>query len=414
MRALTFLLLLCAQTLSVFGVTNEPSSFPTSDEPSSFPTSGQPTSSNPTEKPDDVVTTCVDVFLGIQFANGNPTIFAQNVVDVLESTIDSSLTTQIAAIVDNDDASVDVNTETQEQNIYDGDKVGVDSKSCIKVNGSPEVRRRLIEIELPSVAEIVAVVEETFNTPEKLETFTEELQEAAEEQGVDTFDETVVAESEVTKIPPSNPTAAPTPSTPCLDSTRDFLVNEELQNCAWVAKEPAVRCEKGGRSVATHCQATCGECGTCNDAKKQFMTKTKGLHTCEWVGFKGNGQRCKTVGDPYTCRKTCGTCNNGSPCLDSTQRFLVNEIPRTCAWVAGNPEVKCLRGFTSNHCPVTCGTCDEGCVDSGARFFVDGLSRYKTCKWVGALDDPGTAAYRCGLIGKDNGLSTCPEKCGFC
>ena len=53
------------------------------------------------------------------------------------------------------------------------------------------------------------------------------------------------------------------------------------------------------------------------------------------------------------------------------------------------------------------------CKDSGAKFMVDDLGRFKTCKWVGALSE-GVTQYRCGLIGKDNGLSTCPEKCGFC
>merc|ERR1712176_1062593 len=87
------------------------------------------------------------------------------------------------------------------------------------------------------------------------------------------------------------------------------------------------------------------------------------------------------------CPVTCGTCgNNEIPCLDSTQKFLVNDIPRTCGWVAGNPVDKCKRGFSSSHCPVTCGTCYQGCKNSAARFFVYDLGRYRTCKWVGELD----------------------------
>jgi len=143
------------------------------------------------------------------------------------------------------------------------------------------------------------------------------------------------------------------------------------------------------------------------------LTLTKGLHDCAWVKNKSTNLRCAEVGDDYTCRETCGTCNNGSPCLDSTQKFLVNEIPRTCGWVAGAPDTKCLRGNVKSHCPVTCGACEEGCKDSGARFMVDGLGKYKTCAWVGALSE-GATTYRCGLIGKDKGLSTCPETCGLC
>jgi len=222
----------------------------------------------------------------------------------------------------------------------------------------------------------------------------------------------------------SFPTSDVPSGAPCLDSTRPFVITlgdmtRKNVNCAWVAYEPSVRCLKGNGSVATHCQATCGKCGVCNDARKQFETVSKGMHTCVWVGAKGDGKRCKEVGDKYTCRETCGTCNTGSPCLDSTQKFLSNGKPRKCGWVAAKPSTKCNRPFVASHCPVTCGVCDEGCKDSEARVFIDGLGQYKTCRWVSAVDadvenPEGVARHRCGLIGKDGGLSTCPATCGFC
>jgi len=247
---------------SAFG--SSTTSFPTTDSPTidetetSFPTTEIP-ETQPPSNPDDLVTTCVDLTLEFTFPNGNPVLFSEDVLGIIDSTVESSVAAQVTELVDNPDVSVTVENEIQDQNIV-GDAVGVDCIMCIEVDGSPDDRRRLIEIELPSVAEIVEAVDETFDTPEKLDTFTEELKVAAVDAGVpEAFDDTEVTDTEVVKIPPSNPTAAPTVSIPCLDSTRDFLVNEVLQNCAWVAKEPSVRCLKGNGSAATHCQATCGK-----------------------------------------------------------------------------------------------------------------------------------------------------------
>jgi len=218
-------------------------------------------------------------------------------------------------------------------------------------------------------------------------------------------------------------TAFPTTAVPCVDSTREFVYKEDqLKDCAWVSKNPEVRCAKENNSVATHCPATCGTCDTCNDAVKQFMTLEKGLHTCEWVGAKGNlgpvPQRCKDIGDDSTCRKTCGTCaTTGAPkCMDSTQKFYVNGIARKCGWVAGAPETKCLKGKVASHCPVTCGTCDDGCKDSGALFEVAGLTEagesnnFRYCKWVNSK----STNIRCGMIDAFGGETTCPKSCGFC
>merc|ERR1719384_2466862 len=214
------------------------------------------------------------------------------------------------------------------------------------------------------------------------------------------------------------------PVIPCMDSTREFIVNEDdLVDCHWVAREnTAYRCSKGKGSVATNCPATCGTCDVCTDAKKPFMTEGKGIHTCKWVGRTGLAglypKRCKFVGDKSTCRKTCGQCppDDAPVCQDSSATFYVNEIPRTCGWVAGAPETKCKRGKVDSHCPVTCGTCGDGVKNSGATFEVKGLTaqgdknNYRTCKWV---SDKSTNM-RCAMIDKDCGVSTCPEFCTGC
>lgn len=100
-------------------------------------------------------------------------------------------------------------------------------------------------------------------------------------------------------------------STPtCKDSTRPFLVNKRDRKCDWVAKtETAKRCAIAGGDVATHCPKTCGACGNCVDAKKRFYLKKNGnLKSCEWVANLHTSERCKMIGDAYTCRNTCGNC----------------------------------------------------------------------------------------------------------
>merc|ERR1712176_1210056 len=165
------------------------------------------------------------------------------------------------------------------------------------------------------------------------------------------------------------------------------------------------RCAKGPNHVETHCPATCKTCDECRNAIKPFMTLDKGLQLCNSIG---NGLTCEDIGDEHTCRKACGTCSFGPPCLDSTRPFLVNEIERTCEWVAGAPETKCERGKAASHCPVTCGTCSPLCQNSGATFLVKNLDEFRTCKWVGEKN----TEFRCAIIGEDAGYPTCPEFCG--
>jgi len=99
-------------------------------------------------------------------------------------------------------------------------------------------------------------------------------------------------------------------------------------------------------------------------------------------------------------------------CKDSTQPFLVNKKERDCEWVGKEAETRCARGGDRvwTHCPKTCGKCDAGCRNSGARFKVNYLNKFRTCLWVGTKDTD----MRCAMIGNDNGRSTCPKHCGGC
>jgi len=98
----------------------------------------------------------------------------------------------------------------------------------------------------------------------------------------------------------------------CEDSTRPFLVNKKDRTCSWVAKGTTKRCAKGNYQVATHCPVTCGTCDKdkCKDAAKRFYLETNGnLKSCLWVRTKDTEKRCKKIGDPYTCRASCGYCD---------------------------------------------------------------------------------------------------------
>jgi len=231
---------------------------------------------------------------------------------------------------------------------------------------------------------------------------------------------------EPTTIEPTTPvptTLAPTTMTPCMDSTRKFFVNERLRSCHWVAAaNTEEKCKKSKGAVATHCPATCGTCDVCTDATKPFMTAEKGKHDCKWVAKRGNKkgypQRCNDIGDESTCRLTCGQCatTDAPLCQDSPQKFYVDEVLRTCAWVAGAPETKCKKGKSETHCPLTCGKCLDGFPkNSGATFVAEGLVGtgkpvMKTCLYV-----KNSTTKRCKLISADDcGHSTCPEDCPGC
>ena len=177
-------------------------------------------------QPENIVRTCVDIFLEFSSNGEISAEFDQASLAILETTVSEYVQTATNAIIadDEDDVNLNVDSTTDEQEVYD-DKVEFFMNTCITLLVTAESGRRLTEIKLPSVADIVAAVDEAF-APEEYETFTETLVKAADDAGDDAFNsiEELVS-TEVNKIPPTNPTAAPTASTPCLDSTLDFLIN---------------------------------------------------------------------------------------------------------------------------------------------------------------------------------------------
>jgi len=127
-----------------------------------------------------------------------------------------------------------------------------------------------------------------------------------------------------------------------------------------------------------------------------------------------DGKQIKSGGSFTFAEQTVFDTTISTPfiCKDSTQPFLVNEKEKNCEWVGKETASRCNKGDgkVSTHCPKTCGTCDAGCRNSAAYFKVDNLNKFKTCKWVGAT----STNMRCGMIGEDNGRSTCPTLCGGC
>jgi len=94
-----------------------------------------------------------------------------------------------------------------------------------------------------------------------------------------------------------------------------------------------------------------------------------------------------------------------SDCKDSTRRFLVNGRDRTCTWVAKGKAKRCAKGGNT-HCPKTCGTCNNNCVDATKRFYLKN-GKLKSCDWVKQTK----TAKRCNKIGDKY---TCRETCGDC
>lgn len=81
---------------------------------------------------------------------------------------------------------------------------------------------------------------------------------------------------------------------------------EKIKNCAWVAKNPKVRCRKNKGAVATHCLETCQSffpC-SCTDSRKEvlFGGETK-------FCYKMGANECENTFVKNTCRETCGECD---------------------------------------------------------------------------------------------------------
>ncbi len=101
-------------------------------------------------------------------------------------------------------------------------------------------------------------------------------------------------------------------------------------------------------------------------------------------------------------------------CKDSPFRFQVEisgsgtTIARYCSWVKVNPYAKCALTGVREHCPLTCGGC-QNCVDSMLRFKFEynGVESFRLCDWVAKKD----TAMRCAIKGIG---STCPLTCGTC
>lgn len=92
--------------------------------------------------------------------------------------------------------------------------------------------------------------------------------------------------------------------------------------------------------------------------------------------------------------------------------FPYNNKKRACAWVARNSAKtlnKCLKPGVKRHCPNSCDVCHEDyrCQDSSKKFLVNGIKR--SCNWVKSVETKITK--RCN---KPNVATTCRETCKFC
>mmetsp|Transcript_3889 Transcript_3889/g.12077 ORF Transcript_3889/g.12077 Transcript_3889/m.12077 type:complete len:234 (+) Transcript_3889:102-803(+) len=116
------------------------------------------------------------------------------------------------------------------------------------------------------------------------------------------------------------PADAPT-DRPCVDamSWTITLSSGKIEDCSWVAKQPAKRCKRGSgqQKAKRNCLESCGECGTdapteqptdaivCKD-NMSFRKNGKESKDCSWVD-DSTSRRC--VGDALNeCRVTCDSC----------------------------------------------------------------------------------------------------------
>ena len=108
-------------------------------------------------------------------------------------------------------------------------------------------------------------------------------------------------------------------------------------------------------------------------------------------------------------------------CQDSTERWPVNNVTQTCAWVLRATYNSTVNGTVSTtywrcnefieartNCQVTCGTCD--CLDTTERFVVPTGTK-QACAWVARKETTS----RCAMMSNTTAISTlCPDTCGVC
>jgi hypothetical protein len=117
-----------------------------------------------------------------------------------------------------------------------------------------------------------------------------------------------------------------------------------------------------------------------------------------------------------TASPTISSAPTDSPtpvCEDSTERFPVNGVTQTCAWVlrGGGPGVVPWRcnaygGAGGVACKQICQTC-ASCQDTTERFAVEGQTVKQKCAWVARK----ATDVRCALEGIK---FLCPVTCGNC
>lgn len=95
----------------------------------------------------------------------------------------------------------------------------------------------------------------------------------------------------------------------CEDSPLSFKQWKKWRRCGWAAKKKTKRCSK--KNVASQCPMTCGRVELCSeDSLKKFKVMFKGIQRetkCAWVKRNPN-VRCNIEGVCKTCRATCSIC----------------------------------------------------------------------------------------------------------
>lgn len=95
-------------------------------------------------------------------------------------------------------------------------------------------------------------------------------------------------------------------------------------------------------------------------------------------------------------------------CVDSPLDFIVGKRVCSCSWAGnGNSTKRCAKPGVAQHCPATCGKCDEFiCADSGRNFVLEENGRKKKCGFFASNPD------RCELY--EFAFETCRETCSYC
>jgi trypsin len=187
------------------------------------------------------------------------------------------------------------------------------------------------------------------------------------------------------------------------DPEATFRVNDELgdMQCVWLAARPEWQAQLCNPShpAYSRCEETCQACqDTCEDSKQKFEISDV-QRSCLWLSLRPTAQKqvCNKDHDAWTtCPETCENCSdNTTPpqprapnlCEDSQRdRFWVNDDlkDQSCVWLQTRPQwrtVLCQAGSVAeDSCPKTCGACPDDCVDSSAKFAVDG--GVHDCLWL--------------------------------